>query len=93
MSSEASPRGVPLPLQQWIQAYCGQGSGTADASPAACGANALRRALELEDRDRAFALLAADALLTLECEHAAADEDPEGVLLNLLDSLGKVQPR
>ncbi len=93
MSSETSLRGVPTPLEEWIQAFGDEGSGVPESSPSPRGIEALRRALTLPDRDRAYALLAADALLTLECERAARADDPERVLLELLDSLGKVEPR
>jgi hypothetical protein len=93
VSSDAPLQGVPAPLQEWIQDFGGEDPGGTDASQSVRAIEALQRALALPDRDRAYALLASDALLTLECERAALADNPERVLLELLDSLGKLEPR
>ena len=43
------------------------------------------------NREAAFALLAADALLTLACEQALDVDDPEEVLLEILEGVTRVE--
>jgi hypothetical protein len=78
LSSLLSTDGTPEGLRSWIQTF------GATAFPVAEGAlpqairNALNKALSLppERREAAWALLAADALLTWGVEAAASAQDP-----------------
>jgi hypothetical protein len=53
-------------------------------------AAALARALSGKgERDGAYDLLTADALITYACEHAASAPDPEAALLRILSRIGR----
>lgn len=87
-ASEGRPR-PPEVLEEWIRRY---GSVEADGSGVEVldgAVRALQEALQRPGRNRegAFALLAADALLTRACEDASRSADPEAQLLAILERL------
>ncbi len=80
----------PEPLVDWVRRF-GQVEPDVGGPELEEGAlRALEAALERPGRNRegAFALLAADALLTWACEDAVGSADPETELLDLLARLG-----
>ena len=80
--SPRPPDALPLPIAER--------SGSMTDRLAEAGAEALERALEHRgERDGAFELLAADALVTYASESAAASPDPEGELLRVLERLAR----
>jgi len=83
--------GVPAELARWNEAHGGivQGEDTSTESLGTAAARALARALSGPSRDRetAYALLAADALLTDAAGRTAAAPDPDAALVALLDAL------
>lgn len=95
-SSGLPPRleDVPEPFRPWLEARLAE-AGAAGASVALeAGLAALAAALRPEGRERggAFDLLAADALVTLACEGAAAGPDPAGALEDVLERVARVWP-
>lgn len=84
-------KGVPTELARWNEIHGGTvpgGSATTDSLGRAAG-RALTRALTGPSRDRetAYALLAADALLTDAAGRTADVPDPDAALVALLDAL------
>jgi hypothetical protein len=79
----------PAPVLEWIARF---GSVPPDGDAGALtagGLRALRAAITRPGRDRegAFALLAADGLLTLAMERLADVDDPERALFELLECI------
>jgi hypothetical protein len=79
----------PEILEEWIRRYGlpaedGSGDGVLDGA-----VKALHAALDRpgRNRDGAYALLAADALLTRACQEAARAGDPEAELVAILERL------
>jgi hypothetical protein len=97
MSAPARDPVPPPELVDWIERWGGAGVG-GDLPRLREGArSALLAALARSGRDRdgAYALLAADALLTYALEDGAATGDPEGEfrdLLRVAGEPGKVDP-
>ena len=88
MSDLPSASGVPEPLEQWIRRFAGVEGRDGDTDDLAEGGiRALREALARPGRDRegAYALLAADALLTRAAETALNDPDPDAALRELME--------
>jgi hypothetical protein len=88
LSDLPSTARVPEALEQWIRRFAGLEGKDGDADDlAAGGIRALREALARPGRDRegAYALLAADALLTRAAEAALDDPDPEAALRDLME--------
>lgn len=88
MSSEVSH---PSPgLEAWIAEFVEPGGPAADEEILAGALAALERALGLppDSRQSAFALLAADALLTTACRKAADHPDPGARLEEILERIG-----
>ena len=85
-----SDREPPAPeeLRRWLEPGPFQGSSVSEALGDAA-AHHVDEALKRLGRNRegAFHLLAADALLTYACEAAAGEEDTEAALVDLLDRL------
>jgi hypothetical protein len=78
----APPDALPLPVTH--------AAGDPAERLTEAAADALGHALAGEgERGGAYDLLAADALLTYACEHAAAAPDPEAELLRVLDRVGR----
>jgi len=81
---------IPDPLQRWMEAYGGRPPGSTSAEVLlSAGLQALQSALENPGRTResAFALLAADALLTEAVGHAAEALDPEAEFRTILEGI------
>lgn len=84
------PPGVPAPLAGWIARFGRLDDRPVEPGEAADAAlRALREALARPGRDRegAYALLAADALLTDAARGLMEAADPEGVLTELMDRI------
>lgn len=89
MSRRPEPPSAPGPLAEWIRRFGGVepgDGGLGSGELADGGLRALREALARPGRDRegAYALLAADALLTRAARELAGEEDPETVLEGLI---------
>ena len=84
---------APEELRRWLEPRPFQGSSVSEALGDAA-AHHVDEALKRLGRNRegAFHLLAADALLTYGCEAAAGEEDTEAVLAGLLDRLHRTRP-
>ena len=84
-----SPRRVPPELVEWMKRFGGMAG---KAEPQELGEAALR-ALKVSlarpgrDQEAAYALLAADGLMTYAVERVAAAEDPEVGLRALVESI------
>jgi hypothetical protein len=94
MSSAPRPE-LPAPLADWIARFGGVEHPVGDPHAAADAAlRALREALARPGRNRegAFALLAADALLTDASRGLLEAEDPEGALIALMDRIAGEEP-
>lgn len=84
---------MPEELRRWTEIHGGaetaRGEGDGYGSLEVAGARALYRALTGPGRDRetAYALLAADALLTAAASRAADADDPDAALLSVIDAL------
>jgi hypothetical protein len=94
MTPTPSP-GVPDALTDWILRFGGMDGADPGADEAAEGAlRALREALARPGRDRegAYALLAADALLTEAARGLVDGPDPESGLLELMDRIAREEP-
>lgn len=84
-----SPEGgfdVPERLGAWIERFGGAAAAEGAEGATEAALRALREALERPGRDRegAYALLAADALLTEAAEKLLAADDPDGALRALV---------
>ena len=84
---------APEELRRWLEPGPSQGSSVSEELGDAA-AHHVDEVLKLLGRNReaAFHLLAADALLTYACEAAAGEEDTEAVLTGLLDRLHRTRP-
>jgi ABC-type Fe3+ transport system permease subunit len=78
---------TPAGLQQWIQSFAGVDLNSLAARLPEATRNALQASLRLppDAREAAWALLAADALLTWGVEAAAQAPDPEVAIQQVLD--------
>jgi len=103
VSASGPPSGVPDALREWMARFGGPGGAafpdrdpdTRRAGEAAEAAfRALREAAARPGRDRegAFALLAADALLTEAARGLLAAEEPETALTDLLERVAGEEP-
>jgi hypothetical protein len=93
--SSAPPPELPGPLADWIAQFGGVEQPEGDPPAAAEAAlRALREALARPGRNRegAFALLAADALLTEASRGILEAEDPEEALIELMDRIAGEEP-
>ncbi len=85
----SAPQDAPPELIKWMERF---GGSVGDAEPEALAKEALR-ALEAalsqpgRNRDAAFALLAADGLMTRAVEQLALAADPEAGLRALIESM------
>ena len=80
--SPAPPDALPLPVSD--------AAGDPEVRLMDAASDALDRALAGRgERGGAYDLLAADAWVTYACEHAAAAEDPEAALLQVLGRIGR----
>jgi hypothetical protein len=99
------PGQVPPPpeaLLRWVERFGTRGTsatedasaGTGEGAPVASGIQALEAALRLPagEREAAWALLAADHLLTLAVEEAALADDPAAALEAILGQVARVEP-
>jgi hypothetical protein len=87
--------GLPEALGEWIARFGGADAGGLDADALTEGAlRALREALARTGRNRegAYALLAADALLTAAAQESANGDDPDGALSALLSRVAGEAP-
>lgn len=94
MSSAPLPE-LPGPLADWIGRFGGLEHMEGDPhTEAEAALRALREALARPGRDRegAFALLAADALLTEASRGLLEAEDPEGALIALMVRIAGEEP-
>lgn len=84
-----SPRGAPPEFVEWMKRF----GGVAEEAEQQDFLEAALRALEVSlarpgrDREAAYALLAADGLMTYAVELLAAAEDPEAGLWALVESI------
>lgn len=83
----------PRPVEEWAHEHAGVGLAARGEALVDGAVRAIEAALARpgRDRDGAFALLAADALLTYACEDAAADPDPEASLMEILSRVQRVR--
>jgi hypothetical protein len=83
----ASMQRAPGGLQEWVASFGGVSDPVGDARLLEAAKNALGAALRLppEAREAAWALLAADALLTWGVEAAASAPDPEAAMARVLE--------
>jgi hypothetical protein len=93
--SSMPPPAAPDPLMDWMRRFGGvepAGAGAHETAEAAL--RALGEALSRPGRDRegAYALLAADALLTDAARGLAGGHDPESGLLELMDRIAQEEP-
>jgi hypothetical protein len=98
MSPDPAPSRTPAPpdaLARWVERY-GEGVSPTATGPAliSAGCTALEAALRLPpaEREAAWALLAADALVTWSVEDAAGASDPEQELARILETVSRVDP-
>lgn len=82
---------VPPELAAWIERYGGISPGVGTEAPVEGARRALGAALagELRSRQTAYALLAADGLITSAVEDMAGDEDPSAAFLTLLKEVAR----
>jgi hypothetical protein len=87
-ASLSGPTGVPKGLRDWIREYgalaADEGGSAEEMEAAATQALAAALARQGGSREGAFALLAADSLLTSLCEGAADASDPASRLESLV---------
>ena len=84
-----SPRRVPPELVEWMKRFGGMAGDTEQQDFGEAALRALKVSLARPGRDReaAYALLAADGLMTQAVERLAASEDPEAGLRALVESI------
>lgn len=92
MTVASAPRRTPAPppaIDEWCERYGGIPADARGEALLEGAERALGEALARPGRNRegAFALLAADALLTYACEDAARAERPGAELLGILERL------
>ncbi len=97
MSPDQAHRRTPAPppaLVGWVERYGGVAPDASGAALSEAGTAALEAALRTPpgEREAAWALLAADALITWAVEDAAGAPDPERELAHLLEHVSRVDP-
>ena len=82
----------PAEVVEWMVRF-GDGSGGKGGAPSDMGVRALAEAMARPGRDRegAYALLAADGLITYAVEDAARAADPEAALLALVSRVAETR--